>query len=54
MRATPTAIADVLMFKPRVFADERGFFFETFNERAFAQATDPTLMSPHMYHVYMD
>ena len=39
MRVTPTAIADVLVIEPRVFADERGFFFESFNERAFAQAT---------------
>jgi dTDP-4-dehydrorhamnose 3,5-epimerase len=39
MRATPTAIAGVLVIEPKVFADERGFFFESFNERAFAQAT---------------
>ena len=38
MRVTPTAIADVLVIEPKVFADERGFFFESFNERAFAQA----------------
>ena len=39
MKITPTAIADVLIVEPQVFADERGFFFESFNERAFAQAT---------------
>ncbi|MCX7143881.1 MAG: dTDP-4-dehydrorhamnose 3,5-epimerase [Proteobacteria bacterium] len=39
MKITPTAIADVLIVEPKVFADERGFFFESFNERAFAQAT---------------
>ena len=39
MHATPTAIAGVLVIEPRVFTDERGFFFESFNERAFAQAT---------------
>ena len=39
MRAIPTAIADVLVIEPKVFADARGFFFESFNERAFAQAT---------------
>jgi dTDP-4-dehydrorhamnose 3,5-epimerase len=38
MRATPTAIAGVLVIEPRVFTDERGFFFESFNERTFAQA----------------
>jgi dTDP-4-dehydrorhamnose 3,5-epimerase len=39
MKVTPTAIRDVLIIEPRVFADERGFFFESFNERAFVQAT---------------
>ena len=39
MRVTPTAIADVLVIQPRVFGDERGFFFESYNERAFAEAT---------------
>ena len=42
MRATPTAIAGVLVIEPKVFADERGFFFESYNERAFAQATGVT------------
>ena len=42
MKITPTAIADVLIVEPQVFADERGFFFESFNERAFAQATGIT------------
>ena len=39
MQATRTAIADVFLLEPRVFGDERGFFFESFNARAFAQAT---------------
>lgn len=38
MTIIPTAIADVLMLEPRVFADERGAFFESFNERVFAEA----------------
>ena len=42
MRVTSTTIADVLVIEPKVFADERGFFFESFNERAFAQATGIT------------
>lgn len=42
MKITPTAIPDVLVIEPRVFADERGFFFESFNERAFEQATGIT------------
>ena len=36
---TPTAIAEVLILEPKVFGDARGFFFESFNARDFAQAT---------------
>lgn len=39
MKATPTAIADVLLMEPRVFGDARGFFYESFNARDFAAAT---------------
>ena len=39
MRATPTTIADVFLIQPRVYADERGFFFESYNERVFAEVT---------------
>jgi dTDP-4-dehydrorhamnose 3,5-epimerase len=35
MNVTRTAIPDVLIFEPKVFGDARGFFFESFNERAF-------------------
>jgi dTDP-4-dehydrorhamnose 3,5-epimerase len=34
-----TEIPDVLVLEPRVFEDERGFFFESYNRRAFQQAT---------------
>lgn len=37
MRAIPTRIADVLIVEPQVFGDERGFFLESFNERAMRQ-----------------
>jgi dTDP-4-dehydrorhamnose 3,5-epimerase len=33
-----TAIPDVILFEPRVFGDERGFFFESFNEKVFTEA----------------
>jgi len=33
-----TNIADVLLLTPKVFGDERGFFFESFNQRDFEQA----------------
>lgn len=39
MQVTRTAIADVLIIEPRVFGDARGFFVESFNQRAFTQAT---------------
>ena len=35
MNVLPTAIADVLILEPRVFGDDRGFFYESFNQRAF-------------------
>ena len=38
MRLEPTAIPDVLLVEPRVFGDARGFFLESWNRRAFAQA----------------
>ncbi|MBU0587265.1 MAG: dTDP-4-dehydrorhamnose 3,5-epimerase [Gammaproteobacteria bacterium] len=39
MKVTPTAIPDVLIIEPKVFGDARGFFFESFNQKAFQQAT---------------
>ncbi|MGE0351091.1 dTDP-4-dehydrorhamnose 3,5-epimerase [Hydrogenophaga sp.] len=39
MKVTPTAIPDVLIIEPRVFGDERGFFLESFNQKAFNEAT---------------
>lgn len=42
MKVTRTAIPDVMLIEPRVFGDERGFFFESFNQRAFEEATGVT------------
>jgi len=39
MKVTPTAIADVLIIEPKVFGDARGFFYESFNQQAFNEAT---------------
>ena len=39
MKVTPTAIPDVLIIEPKVFYDTRGFFFESFNQQAFNEAT---------------
>ncbi|HET7136679.1 MAG TPA: dTDP-4-dehydrorhamnose 3,5-epimerase [Casimicrobiaceae bacterium] len=38
MKVAPTAIADVCVIEPRVFEDERGFFFESYNRRALQAA----------------
>lgn len=37
MRAVATPIPDLLILEPTVFGDERGFFYESFNERRFAE-----------------
>ncbi len=39
MKITPTAISDVLIIEPKVFGDQRGFFYESFNQNAFFQAS---------------
>jgi dTDP-4-dehydrorhamnose 3,5-epimerase len=39
MQITHTTIPDVLILEPKVFGDDRGFFFESFNERAFHNLT---------------
>jgi len=38
MQVTPTAIPDVKLIEPRIFGDARGFFFESYNRRSFANA----------------
>lgn len=39
MQTTRLAIPDVILIEPKVFGDDRGFFFESFNQRAFNEAT---------------
>jgi len=39
MNVIPTEIPGLLILEPKVFGDARGFFFESFSERAFEQAT---------------
>lgn len=38
------SLPEVVLFTPRVFGDERGFFFESFSEREFAEATGLDLL----------
>ena len=39
MQIKPTNIPDVLIIEPKVFGDERGFFFESFNQKQFTELT---------------
>lgn len=39
MKATRLAIPEVVLIEPKVFGDARGFFFESFNQKAFDEAT---------------
>ena len=43
MKVIPLALAEVMVIEPEVFADERGFFFESFNRRQLEAALDRTL-----------
>ena len=38
MKVTPSALPEVLILEPKVFGDERGFFMESYNQRAFDAA----------------
>jgi len=38
VRVVPTSLPDVLLIEPSVFGDQRGFFFESWNRRAFSEA----------------
>lgn len=42
MNITKAAIPDLLIIDPKVFGDERGFFYESYNERDFAEKTGVT------------
>ncbi|SDB26736.1 dTDP-4-dehydrorhamnose 3,5-epimerase [Pseudomonas sp. NFACC23-1] len=43
MNVIATRLPEVLIIEPKVFGDDRGFFYESFNARAFAEATGCTL-----------
>lgn len=38
MKVTPASLRDVLLIEPKIWRDDRGLFFESFNERKFAEA----------------
>ena len=37
MKAIPLTIPDIILFEPKVFGDDRGFFFESFNQHNFEE-----------------
>lgn len=41
IQVTPTAIAEVKLIEPKVFGDARGYFYESFNARDFAELVAP-------------
>lgn len=43
MQAIKTSIPDVIIFEPKVFGDDRGFFYESYNQKVFAEATGLSL-----------
>lgn len=43
MKATRLAIPDVVLLEPKVFGDDRGFFFESFNQQRFEEAIGRTV-----------
>lgn len=43
MNVIKTKIPDVIIFEPKVFGDDRGFFFESFNQQAFFEAANLTI-----------
>lgn len=40
MNVIKTNIPDVIIFEPKVFGDDRGFFFESFNQQKFFEAAN--------------
>ncbi len=42
MKVIPTEIPDVMIIEPQVFGDDRGFFYESFNQKVFSEKTGVT------------
>jgi dTDP-4-dehydrorhamnose 3,5-epimerase len=52
LKVTSTSIPEVLIIEPKVFVDSRGFFYESFNQKAFNQATglNETFVQDNLSH----
>ena len=40
LKVSKTSISDVILIEPKVYKDDRGFFFESFNQQAFHTEKD--------------
>jgi len=45
MKTTRLAISNVVLFEPRIFGNDRGFFFESFNQKVLGEAIGRLLTS---------
>lgn len=52
MKATQLAIPDVYLIEPQVFSDERGFFFESYNQRRFDALINKNVAFVQSNHSY--
>lgn len=52
MKATPLEIAEVVLLEPKVFGDERGYFYESFNQRGFESAIGRSVQFVQDNHSY--
>ncbi|MSQ04862.1 MAG: dTDP-4-dehydrorhamnose 3,5-epimerase [Nitrosomonadaceae bacterium] len=52
MKTTRLAIPDVMVFQPKVFGDDRGFFFESFNQKQFEATLDRKVVFVQDNHSY--
>jgi dTDP-4-dehydrorhamnose 3,5-epimerase len=50
MQILPTSIPEILLFEPKVFGDDRGYFYESFNQQRFTElsgVTEPFVQDNH-------
>lgn len=52
MQIIPTSIPDLLILQPKVFGDQRGFFYESFNQKLFNQLTHTNYQFVQDNHSY--
>ena len=53
MQVIKTDIPDVLLIEPKVFGDERGFFYESFNNKTFLEKTSHYVPNSMVLDIYV-